>query len=622
MEIEQGLTLNRQAFDAELSIGNAWPATSLTNLDVVITFYDEELNEVTSSSSPASTNALFFVQPPVISGIDQLPGGTLAPNGSAVLRWLIIPTLDASTNTTLLSSPVGELFYVGAVLQYGMSGTDYTVEVAPDAIRVQPMPELQLDYFLPGKVYADNPLTTDQVEDAVPFSLGLRVKNIGCGWAHDVVIESGQPSITANDQQLAVAYTIEGSEVNGSAYADTLRVAFGNLQPQTGAALARWTMTSSLSGSFTNFDAFLSHADELGGTLTSFIPPGNIATHLLRRDVLVDHAGSDAVRDFLTADDHVYESNGGDFSVSNVSEQAGVTAVGPDRYVLSLSRPASGAIYACATNPASGDMVLSYVMRSDGKVLDVNNVWLESPYDQPGVSFFNLFDSTAANHSYIVAYEPSCTNTPPVITSIPDQTVLLGNPIVLLVQASDPDGTIPRLSAMPMPAGARFADNGDGTGLFSWTPAEGQESAYRIRFAAADNETESSQRITIDAVSQHGNGPDWWTERGVLIPDTAANDYAAANQGQVKWMAACAAAELDSCLAEGAGDDIWQMVARFGGGGDYMPVNLGQLKAVAAPFYVRLGLPLPWAHATNANDYAVANIGQVKNVFSFEPQEE
>ncbi len=189
-------------------------------------------------------------------------------------------------------------------------------------------------------------------------------------------------------------------------------------------------------------------------------------------------------------------------------------------------------------------MVLSYVMRSDGKVLDVNNVWLESPYDQPGVSFFNLFDSTAANHSYIVAYEPSCTNTPPVITSIPDHTVLLGNPIVLLVQASDPDGTIPRLSAMPMPAGARFADNGDGTGLFSWTPAEGQESAYRIRFAAADNETESSQRITIDAVSQHGNGPDWWTERGVLIPDTAANDYAAANQGQVKWMAACAAAEL------------------------------------------------------------------------------
>jgi hypothetical protein len=59
---------------------------------------------------------------------------------------------------------------------------------------------------------------------------------------------------------------------------------------------------------------------------------------------------------------------------------------------------------------------------------------------------------------------------------------------------------------------------------------------------------------------------------------------------------------------------------------DYVAINLGQLKAVAAPFYNRLieigytGF-YPWSSSPEtkpADDFALANIGQVKNIFSFD----
>ena len=57
---------------------------------------------------------------------------------------------------------------------------------------------------------------------------------------------------------------------------------------------------------------------------------------------------------------------------------------------------------------------------------------------------------------------------------------------------------------------------------------------------------------------------------------------------------------------------------------NYTVLNLGQLKAVAKPFYDRLieigyTSAYPWPNpATPPDDYAVANLGQMKNLFSFD----
>ncbi|MFZ1218545.1 MAG: hypothetical protein WAO00_04590, partial [Chthoniobacterales bacterium] len=122
--------------------------------------------------------------------------------------------------------------------------------------------------------------------------------------------------------------------------------------------------------------------------------------------------------------------------------------------------------------------------------------------------------------------------------------------------------------------------------------------------------------------------PAWWAQRGVTVPNASADDYAPANQGQLKNIAKAAVAEMDEKLPGGAGQqlhdliDVWSNPS--GQTNDFAPLNLGQLKNVVRPFYDRLiaaGLAnaYPWTGSVApADDFAVANIGQVKNLFSFE----
>jgi len=120
--------------------------------------------------------------------------------------------------------------------------------------------------------------------------------------------------------------------------------------------------------------------------------------------------------------------------------------------------------------------------------------------------------------------------------------------------------------------------------------------------------------------------PSWWTDRGVIDTNATPNDFAAVTQGQVKNIATNAYLEMEDVLPQfgGAGTAVSNLVFSFTDQGNYQPANLGQLKAVAAPFYDRLiaigySTNYPWAGSTNApNDFAMANIGQLKNLFSFD----
>jgi hypothetical protein len=171
--------------------------------------------------------------------------------------------------------------------------------------------------------------------------------------------------------------------------------------------------------------------------------------------------------------------------------------------------------------------------------------------------------------------------------------------------------------------------------------------------------------------------PAWWTDSGNgtafidanFTGNTYFTNYAPLNIGQLKNVATKAKAYLDIQLASvgGSGPNITAEVSNFtyNGTADYSPANLGQLKAVAQPFYDRLiavqynttlSLQLqgvaspvilmnstvaainnnpdwntsgnqgvnatysyPWNPATNVSvNYAPANLGQIKIVFSFD----
>ena len=119
--------------------------------------------------------------------------------------------------------------------------------------------------------------------------------------------------------------------------------------------------------------------------------------------------------------------------------------------------------------------------------------------------------------------------------------------------------------------------------------------------------------------------PRWWIERGVVdLHATVTNDFAAVNQGQLKWLAAKAAEELEANLRNGAGSNITALIAGFAFSNLYAAANQGQVKCLARPFYERLiaegcAAGFPWTPQTDDDaDFAAANIGQAKFVFAFD----
>jgi hypothetical protein len=512
IEIRQELTLERQAFDAQMRITNGLSSISLEDVGVTVNFLDDQRRPVLASSNPDDTSALFFIRLSSMENISDVSGsGTVAATATADIHWLIIPTIGASEGATQ-----GMLYYVGATLTYTIGGEEHVTEVTPDYVYVKPLPLIALDYFLPVDVYGDDAFTTE-IEPPVPFNLGIRVSNNGQGVAKNLRISSAQPKIVDNQQGLLIGFVIEASEVNGNPVPSSLLADFGDIVPNA-SAVARWIMTCSLSGRFVDFKADYTHSDELGGELTSLLE--DPVTHFLVRDVLVDLPGRDRIRDFLALDGAgsytLYESEKIDTPVFNQSASSTLSGSG-NQYTLTTP-VTTGFVVVKLSDPGGGQKTIKEVIRSDGKRIKPENAWLAKTRvgSQPWEHFFYLFDANTTG-SYTVNFEEPMVAHAPVLEFVPDRIGLEGQPLSFVVQASDPDGTIPKLSAAPLPAGASFTEQGNGIGAFAWTPAAGQAGRYEIVFAASDGALEDKKRaaLMINSLSDtDGDGmPDSWELR-------------------------------------------------------------------------------------------------------------
>lgn len=107
-------------------------------------------------------------------------------------------------------------------------------------------------------------------------------------------------------------------------------------------------------------------------------------------------------------------------------------------------------------------------------------------------------------------------NRMPEITVPNDTTVNEGQQLVLTIHASDPDETIPILTASNLPTGGAFSDNHDGSGTFNWTPSLTQAGNYVVTFRASDGELSASESVTIH-VSNVNQAPTWTDVRDTLI---------------------------------------------------------------------------------------------------------
>jgi hypothetical protein len=498
IEIQQELALERQGFDAHMRITNGLSNISLQNVTISVVFLNEQRQTVIASSDPNHTSALFFIRLSSLENIADVSGlGSVSAASTADIHWLIIPAPGASGGL-----PQGTLYYVGATLSYTVGGEEHVTEVTPDYIHVKPLPRISLDYFLPADVYGDDAFTPS-IEPPVPFSLGVRVSNNGRGVARQLKIRSAQPKIVENEQGLLIGFAIHGAEVNGHPAGLSLLADFGDIAPDA-SAVGRWIMTCSLSGRFVEFKTDFTHSDELGGELTSLMD--NPATHLLVREVLVDMPGRDRIRDFLAIDGTdaytVYESEKLDTPVTNASFASSLTG-SAGRYTLATPVTA-GFMVVKLFDPNGGQKTLTEVVRSDGKRIKPENAWLAKTRagGQSWQHFLYLFDANSTG-SYTIGFSDPAVAHAPVLESLSDRTGLEGQALAFIVRASDPDGTIPKLTATPLPAGASFSDPGGGIASFAWTPMEGQAGRYELVFTASDGTLEDKQRtiLTVRSLS-------------------------------------------------------------------------------------------------------------------------
>lgn len=501
IEIEQELSLERQAFEARMRINNGLDTLDLQDIEVEVLFTDEEGGLVPATSDPDAVGATFFLGDPQLDGISGVDGSGVVPRSSSgEVRWLIIPAPGAADGQI-----EGKRYFVGAVLRYTFGGQVEEVVVAPDFIVVKPQPQLALDYFLTREVRADDPFTPE-IEPIEPFTLGLRVQNAGSGVARNVNLATGQPRIVENEQGLLIGFRITDGFVDDEPASPDLSLPFGDILPGD-AATGRWSMETDLSGEFVEFDVTVTHADELGGAVTSLIT--SATAHSLIRDVRVDAPGRDAVRDFLAQDDGplvVYESDSVDTEVADHSDVATFTLFGSSGpiqvYDMTLP-PTAGPLYASVEDPEGGALEIRRVVREDGKEIPFENAWLQaSGVGDETEHFVRLFDVNGGGTYRFEMGAPLEVPLPPVIAFFGERTIEVGTGRRgFAVNASDPNGTIPALSVEGLPAGSTFLDGGDGSGLVEWEPTIDQVGRYPITIRATDGVLSAARRGALIVVA-------------------------------------------------------------------------------------------------------------------------
>ncbi len=401
LRLEQEAVLTRDAFRASLEVENS-TGSGLESVSVEL--WVEGLDGVRQDS-------LFGVRPPELDGVTGIGGdGHIAPGTTGRVSWTLIPGNEAAPG-----EPTG--YRVGGTLSYLQDGLRITVPLVGSTITVLPSPRLVVRYFHERDVFGDDPFT-EVIEPSIPFSLAVMVENQGAGAARNFRITSAQPQIVENEKGLLVDFRIIATEVEGMNLSPTLTADMGTVGPGTN-AIARWLMTSTLQGLFTEYQATFAHLDELDGAKLSLID--RVEIHEMIRMVQAGGVFEDGRPDFLVNDvpdlrdepDTLWLSDGSQHPVEVVREAFVVGTLSADNLRIRLDAALPGSwICLRVPDPGVGLYRLASVIRSDGLIIPMHtNAWVtdrtfrglgKRPVEEHTLHLLD-YNSTG---SYTLVYEP------------------------------------------------------------------------------------------------------------------------------------------------------------------------------------------------------------------------
>ena len=117
------------------------------------------------------------------------------------------------------------------------------------------------------------------------------------------------------------------------------------------------------------------------------------------------------------------------------------------------------------------------------------------------VTFYATDDSLSIDSEQVAITVNDGGNQAPILFAIGNQSVPENINLNFVVNAVDPDSTVPTLLTSTLPTGALFTDNGDGSGTFDWTPSFAQEGIYDVTFYADDGLLLDSEIVQISVTT-------------------------------------------------------------------------------------------------------------------------
>ena len=425
LKLQQDAVMSRNAFSATLELVNTAGAP-LSDLEVALDLRDAE-------QAPAADR--FGITPPQLTGLDAVDGtGGLNPGATGRAAWTIIPATNAAPD-----APTA--YTIGGTVTYVQDGLRVTIPLFPVPVTVLPDARLLVDYFWEQEVYSDDPFTAE-IEPAIPFGLGLIVKNTGKGAARDFTITSAQPKIVENESGLAIDFQLIAAQVGGQAAAPRLTLNLGDIAPGQSAS-GTWWLTASLQGRFTEYAARFEHRDDLGGKNLSLVD--RVSIHPMMHVVRALTPADDGAPDYLVSDnntngipDRLYFSRGSNAPVAAVTNgvTTGVPSYANSNVTFTATAPA-GWVYLRVADPSQGTVPLAGVRRFDGsEVLMGSNAWTTHrtvrqqgtpPYPEHWVHILDCNPSATYTLVYGVAgaISPQITSLPRALTNAPGTSLTL-----------------------------------------------------------------------------------------------------------------------------------------------------------------------------------------------------
>lgn len=415
VQFKQTMAMTREAFEGTLRITNGHMTDPMQDIAVNIVIKNETGVDCTDLFQINTTSMT------QITGIDGT--GSLDAQKEGVVQFMMIPTIEAAPEEPVIYSFGGSFTFLDP-----FSGEEMTYRLYPVDLTVNPGPNLYIDYFVQRNIISDDPLTEDTIEPMEEAEIAMMIRNLGAGDAKNVYLESSQPKIVQNENNLLIDFDLSGSAMNGEHRPLAMsNIPFGTIASHTN-GIAEWYYTSTLIGRVISSTAHVIHNNSYDNPQLSLVSAVN--THELIKGISAYGDLDDGINDFLVNEisdfghlpDKLYFSHGDTTNVIQADSLRALDSVTPlnNTVVVELYPHAPGWNYATVADPGMGQCALLSCTRSDGQEIPLNNVWITHvtiPNDDVPVheNILHLVDTlpTGEMMAYTLVYEelPCCETT-------------------------------------------------------------------------------------------------------------------------------------------------------------------------------------------------------------------